>query len=147
MTRNIDGLSLSGEKEIPPVSWTLRSLENKYATDWEDWLSLRLDVSRKGGYKPKDGRGDDRMRRFVRWLFTSCDAEVVIISGHSLWFRRFFQEYLARESKCEGKKSKIMNGGVVAVDFTKYELGSGLTRMVASEVTVVCGGFDLKKKR
>ena len=127
MTRNIDGISLSYEHERPPLSLSMRGLENEYNVDWDAWFDERVSVETKDGFKSPDRRGDDRMRSFVHWLFQQSQ-DTVIVSGHSLWNRCFFKAYLPRQLHHPGKVEKIANGGAIALKFSKFKTQSGLTR-------------------
>eukprot|EP00484_Ammonia_sp_Unknown_P001181 CAMPEP_0197022180 /NCGR_PEP_ID=MMETSP1384-20130603/3069_1 /TAXON_ID=29189 /ORGANISM="Ammonia sp." /LENGTH=373 /DNA_ID=CAMNT_0042450163 /DNA_START=106 /DNA_END=1227 /DNA_ORIENTATION=+ len=146
MTRNIDGLSLSYEHERPPLSLSMRSLENEFGVDWESWFDDRIGVESKAGFKSPDRRGDDRMRTFVHWLFQQ-PQDTVIVSGHSLWNRFFFQAYLPRNLDHPGKVQKIANGGVIAVKLMKFKVQPGLTRYAidAKSILPIVKDFERKK--
>lgn len=152
MTRNVDGLSLSYVNELPPLSWSMRQLENTFNVDWELWFNTRLNVSEKDGFKCLQRRGDDRMRSFTQYLFSSVnqDVDTFIVSGHSLWNRMFFRAFLPKNCMHAGKNQKICNGGVVACDFTKYRLVNGMTRyrIDPKSIQIVFKGFQpIPKKK
>lgn len=146
MTRNVDGISLSYEKERPPLSLPMRSLENEFNVDWDSWFDERITCGTKAGFKSPDRRGDDRMRNFVTWLFQQ-PQDVIILSGHSLWNRCFFRQYLPRSLQHPGKTQKIANGGVVAVKFNKLKIQPGLTRYAidAKSIMPIVKNFEKKK--
>jgi len=138
-------MSLCGKYEIPPVSTALKAKRRNNVKDWQEWLSYRLDVSYKDGFKSSHVRGDDRVRTFVSWLFsTVCDYDTVIICGHSLWFRYFFQAYLPRDSKHVAKVNKIQNAGVIGLDFVRYEMDDGNVRyrIEPETITAIYKGFE-----
>merc|ERR1712087_178313 len=51
MTRNVDGVSLSWEQERPPLSLSMRGLENEFNVDWDVWFDERVSVETKDGFK------------------------------------------------------------------------------------------------
>jgi len=148
MTRNVDGVSLSWERERPPLSLSMRTLEGQFEVDWDQWLDDCTVLTEKAGFKSPDRRGDDRMRTFVQWLFEQ-PQDVVIVSGHSLWNRCFFQAFLPKDSQHPGKIEKIANGGVVAVQFSRLKVKPGVTRYAIHEdsITEIIKGFEFKKRR
>ena len=77
------------------------------------------------------------------------NANIIIISGHSLWFRSFFKAYLPRESNFEGKINKIANGGIVACQVTQYEFPDGSLKHCIHQNTILAihKGFEMPKKK
>ena len=67
----------------------------------------------------------------------------VIVGGHSLWFKSYFQNFLPFSSKHVAKQKKIINGGVVAFDLVKVTTTQyGDKYMVdPNSIKVVYGGF------
>jgi len=125
-------------------------IRKKYSINFEEWLLSRLEMSNHDGYKSKDLRGDERLQTFINWLFNTknlCDT--IIISGHSLWLRKFFQAYLPNKFNYDGKTQKIVNGGVIACEFTKYELQNQIIRykIEPNSCQTIVGGFEAEKKR
>ena len=157
MTRNVDGLSISSEKEIPALSWTMRSLENivtkssKNNMDWENWLWNRLELSNKNGYKSDKKRGDERMKAFFSFIFNHDydDKKYIIVSGHSLYFKNLFRGYLPKLSNCQGKTCKISNGGIVSIKLSKLILKDGKIRyrIDNDSVLTIYKGFDPPKNK
>ncbi|ETO09421.1 hypothetical protein RFI_27957 [Reticulomyxa filosa] len=152
VTSNVDGMSLSGYCEFPPLSITMRLHgPNKHQVkDWEEWLSSRLNVSHKESFKPSFARADDRMRAFVSWVFSNNCSEFdnVVLCGHSLWFRYFFEAYLPRNSIHTAKKNKIQNTGAIALDFIKCEMNDGSVRfrIEPDSIVVIHRGFETSSK-
>eukprot|EP00485_Elphidium_margaritaceum_P000951 CAMPEP_0202693924 /NCGR_PEP_ID=MMETSP1385-20130828/7921_1 /ASSEMBLY_ACC=CAM_ASM_000861 /TAXON_ID=933848 /ORGANISM="Elphidium margaritaceum" /LENGTH=348 /DNA_ID=CAMNT_0049349685 /DNA_START=153 /DNA_END=1200 /DNA_ORIENTATION=+ len=146
MTRNIDGVSLSYEYERPPLSLSMRGLEDEFDVDWEQWFDERIVADQKAGFKSPHRRGDDRMRSFVSWMFQQ-PQDTFIVSGHSLWNRFFFQAYLPRTLQHRGKVQKIANGGVIAVKLMEIKVQPGLTRYVidADSIVPIVKDFERKK--
>jgi len=66
----------------------------------------------------------------------------VIVSGHSLWFKYFFQTFLPKRSEHMAKSHKIQNTGIVA-----FTLEGGLHdaeplfRIPPASITQVYKGF------
>lgn len=83
------------------------------------------------------------MLDFNKHVFSSAVREEhVIVGGHSLWFKSFFQNFLPFSSKHISKKKKIVNGGVVAFDLVKATTQYGDRYMVdPKSIKVVYGGF------
>ena len=73
----------------------------------------KLDMSLHVGSKDVKSNGLIRMLEFNEWLFNSNEAEIVVVVGHSLWFKSFFNEFLPRASELEVKKKKLPNCGMV----------------------------------
>ena len=67
----------------------------------------------------------------------------VIVGGHSLWFKSYFQNFLPFSSNHVAKQKKIINGGVVAFDLVKVTTTQyGDKYMVdPNSIKVVYGGF------
>lgn len=80
-------------------------------------LDTLIDTENNGGNKPIFGTGLQRLQAFSKWAMDRPE-EVIIVAGHSLWFRHFFRTYLAgaelSELAQEAKDLKMCNGGAVA---------------------------------
>jgi hypothetical protein len=88
-----------------------------------------------------------------QWLFSSrVKQDVVILSGHSLWFKSYFNEYLPNDFKValhrsgaaqpgsltlrplfalvqhDAKKKKMRNGAIVCFDVDCYRTADGKVR-------------------
>jgi hypothetical protein len=86
------------------------------------------------------------LKEFCRWVFDR-DETTVIAAGHSLYFRYFFQTFLAHSSTHDSKLSKLGNGAVVS--FTLWEGESGYV-IDEPSITVLHGHFEqtsAKKKK
>lgn len=96
------------------------------------------------GNKPVTTNGLKRMNLFCDFVFTpSVKEDYVIIGGHSLWFRSFFQTFLPHEFNHISKKKKIVNGGIVAFELMKANTDNDSTTYMIDpkSVSVVYGGF------
>lgn len=68
----------------------------------------------------------------------------VIATGHSLYFRSFFQTFLPRSTEHISKKKKMVNAGTVAFNISKaMHEGKPVYRIDPESITVVYGGFAL----
>lgn len=137
ISRNVDTISLAKPLGVPDLSHTESKLEGFSATD-------TCDPKYNYGNKPVLGTGLTRMQAFAEWAMNRPES-TIIVGGHSLWFRFFFQTFLPLDEDPLGAKTKkIHNTGVVAFDL----MGSrGSYRIIPKSVTVVHLGFDDKVKK
>jgi len=98
--------------------------------------------------------GQQRLEEFCEWVFAESGPATllptVIVTGHSLWFRTFFQAYLPHTSSHESKHAKIVNCGVVAFDLELLEDehgGPSEYRIVQDSILVMHGGFEAKRSK
>ena len=105
ISTNIDTLSLTPAFTAPSLPNVSPDLAR------ED----RFDVSFNSGNKLLRGNGLQRMQAFAEWAFKR-DEDVIIVGGHSLWFKYFFREFLPSSANpYDARDVKIANGGVVAL--------------------------------
>lgn len=139
ISRNVDAISLADDKGIPDLHSFEKQLSGFNALE-------RIDSSYNDGNKPVFGNGLTRLQAFSDWAMQRPE-KTIIIGGHSLWFRFFFQTYLPEGVKgvaLEARTHKVHNTGVVAFDLT----GAGKHyKIVPDSVKVVYKGFDNKKKK
>jgi len=137
VSRNVDTISLASPLGVPVLPHTEKALDGfKAATS--------LDSAFNYGNKPVFGTGLTRMQSFASWAMARPE-NTIIVGGHSLWFRFFFQTYLPRdEDPLLAKTLKIHNTGVVAFDLVGRD---GAFKIPPKSVTVVYKGFDDKKKK
>ena len=111
--------------------------------DFQHVFTNQVDMSLHSGNKPIGTNGLKRMNLFCDFLFSpSVTEDYVIVGGHSLWFRSFFQTFLPYKSSHISKKKKIVNGGVVAFEFVKANTKNGPRYMIdPKSIDVVYGGF------
>eukprot|EP00316_Scyphosphaera_apsteinii_P015590 CAMPEP_0119322334 /NCGR_PEP_ID=MMETSP1333-20130426/57876_1 /TAXON_ID=418940 /ORGANISM="Scyphosphaera apsteinii, Strain RCC1455" /LENGTH=394 /DNA_ID=CAMNT_0007329533 /DNA_START=10 /DNA_END=1195 /DNA_ORIENTATION=+ len=101
ISRNFDTQSLAPTHTAPRVSGTAE-LE----------ASLTFEPSFNEGNKGLSLTGHKRLHKFAQWVCKQ-DFQTVIVAGHSLWFRTFFQVYLPKSFDHVCKRHKIVNCGVV----------------------------------
>eukprot|EP00281_Chroomonas_sp_CCMP1168_P033158 CAMPEP_0206244836 /NCGR_PEP_ID=MMETSP0047_2-20121206/18375_1 /ASSEMBLY_ACC=CAM_ASM_000192 /TAXON_ID=195065 /ORGANISM="Chroomonas mesostigmatica_cf, Strain CCMP1168" /LENGTH=348 /DNA_ID=CAMNT_0053670093 /DNA_START=57 /DNA_END=1103 /DNA_ORIENTATION=+ len=139
ISRNIDTFSLSHLKTLPPLLNLGASLEYpQFEAD------KRFEVSENKGQKEVFENAMDRITRFAEWLHTSKEAQghTVIVGGHSLYFKTFFQCYVGKSIDHISKKKKIVNGGAVAFTFEKgIADGQTVYRVDPSSINIITGGF------
>lgn len=104
--RNIDTLTISEAYGIssPALSRAVRGEKH------HDEL---FNVSENHGNKAVLGSGRDRLERFAQWVFQQ-PQDVIVVYGHSLWFRSFCQEFFPRDVYHENKSAKLRNCAVVS---------------------------------
>uniref|UniRef100_A0A0G4GW00 Uncharacterized protein n=1 Tax=Chromera velia CCMP2878 TaxID=1169474 RepID=A0A0G4GW00_9ALVE len=155
MTRNIDGISMAPALSVPPVPHTetgrlakqvhrLASLEKPMHELYE----ASLDPSDNQGNKPFSSRISDRIRQFADWCFDAekCKKPVVIIGGHSGFFKHLLRKYLPANVQHPGKETKISNCGIVKVEIQKLQLGDQTGYYIDPQsIEEIHGGFITKK--
>lgn len=148
VSRNVDTLALAPpftEISLPGIA---EHIPDETALD----LTHVLDVSDSSGNKPIFGTGLQRLQRFCEWS-SERQEEMVIVAGHSLWFRHFFKTYLPKkvreELATQAKTLKMKNGGAVGFDleFGQVQGGQVVFRIDPASIAIVHGGFDVKKKK
>lgn len=86
--------------------------------------------------------GKSRIEEFNKWAMESQEDNI-IVGGHSLWFKQYFNLYLPFDSTHTAKKEKIVNSGVVAFDLYKLK-GEKAYYIDPNSMEVVYGGFTKK---
>ena len=140
ISRNPDTLSITPAHTPIQASWVDKT---STVCDFQEIFTNQVDMSIHTGNKPLDTNGLKRMKDFCDYLFTaSVREDYVIVGGHSLWFRCFFQTFLPYTFAHISKKKKMVNGAVVCFDLLKTNTKSGPVYMIDSEtVYTVYGGF------
>ncbi|KAJ8610178.1 hypothetical protein CTAYLR_008740 [Chrysophaeum taylorii] len=109
ISTNIDTLSLTPPLKAPII----------------DFPEDRFDVTYNSGNKSLRGNGLKRMLAFAEWALKR-DEDVIVVGGHSLWFRSFFREFLPKASNpFSARDVKIANGGVVAITLQRGTINNG----------------------
>ncbi|KUF78143.1 hypothetical protein AM587_10016369 [Phytophthora nicotianae] len=83
-----------------------------------------FNVAESHGNKAVLGSGRDRLMTFAQWVFKQQN-NVVVVYGHSLWFRAFFREFFPRDVYHEAKSTKMKNCGVVTFMLEEHNRGGG----------------------
>jgi hypothetical protein len=135
---NPDALSIAPPKAPLVTSFTDSDrVKDIYAT--------QTDTSQNIGNKPLKSNGLVRMEAFCKLLFdgTHVPANNVLCTGHSYWFRAFFQTYLPRDFTHVCKKKKLINGGVVGFTLwhKKTDKGEDKYMIDPNSLVTLYGGF------
>jgi len=141
ISRNPDTLSITPAHTPIQASWIDKTSN---LCDFQSTFFHQVDMSLHAGNKPLNTNGLKRMREFCDFVFSpSVKEDHVIVGGHSIWFRAFFNAFLPYKEEHVGKKKKIVNCGIVALTLIKYTRPSGQpTYMIdPKSVEVVYGGF------
>lgn len=103
------------------------------------------DVTQNHGNKSRSFYGIKRLKAFNEWAFKRPE-EVIIIGGHSLWFKYYFQTYLPHSCTHEAKTKKITNSGAIAFTVHSHNTGEieDLYRIDPDSITQVSGGFTVR---
>jgi hypothetical protein len=91
LSRNVDTYALSEANSVPDLPF-----ERIYphCGGKDSFLPEKVfETSDNFGNKTYNFYGIKRLRSFNEWVFKR-DEEVVIVGGHSLWFKHFFQTYM-----------------------------------------------------
>eukprot|EP00586_Coscinodiscus_wailesii_P010250 CAMPEP_0172495844 /NCGR_PEP_ID=MMETSP1066-20121228/78850_1 /TAXON_ID=671091 /ORGANISM="Coscinodiscus wailesii, Strain CCMP2513" /LENGTH=332 /DNA_ID=CAMNT_0013267813 /DNA_START=270 /DNA_END=1268 /DNA_ORIENTATION=- len=139
ISRNPDTLSLTPAHAVVTPSWI--DCESKMC-DMKELMAERVDVSMNRGNKPVDTNGLKRMTEFCKYAFEQKDYEVLIVGGHSIWFRSFFRTFLPKVIRHIGKDKKIVNGGTVALTLVRARFPNEDKYVIdPGSVSVIYGGF------
>jgi hypothetical protein len=134
---NPDALSIAPAKSPLVTAFTDSDrVKEIYAT--------QADTSLNQGNKPLNSNGLLRMQAFCKLLFDGehIPAENVLCTGHSYWFRAFFQTYLPKDFDHICKKKKLINGGVVGFTMWHKKVdGSDKYMIDPNSLVVLYGGF------
>ena len=134
ISRNFDTLSIARPHEAPPLG----------VEGGLDAVDVALDAATNRGNKSLSFTGAKRLDDFAAWATAQESGATLVLGGHSLWFRSFFQMYLPRKEEHECKKRKIVNCGAVAFDLQLRRGAGGAPayRIDPDSIRVVYGGFQ-----
>jgi hypothetical protein len=142
ISRNIDTKALAPRGTVPDLHVIGKHCENF------DPEAL-YDVSENLGNKTSYFNGVKRLKAFNDWAFKRSE-DVIIVGGHSLWFKYYFQMYLPHSSNHPGKDKKIENTGMVALTVQRWaDATTGAVlgyRVDPNTIEVVYRGFMVKNK-
>jgi len=121
-------------------------------TDSEDVKNIyanQTDTSLNKGNKEITSNGLKRMDSFCKMLFSDDGnvlgkADNVLCTGHSYWFRAFFQTYLPADFQHVCKTKKLVNGGLAGFTLchTKVKAtGEDKYMIDPTSLTVLYAGF------
>jgi hypothetical protein len=137
ISRNPDALCITPPYGSVVPAWTdpVASLQPIY--------DQQVDTCMHTGNKPVASNGLLRIQEFCRIVFTEIHKDSVIVGGHSLWFRSFFQTYLPKNNTHVAKKKKLVNGGVVGFTLLRIEVTPSQVEYMIDPASIVVlhGGF------
>jgi len=138
ISRNPDALTILTAKDSTlKCAWT----DPPFLSDI---LTHQTDTSLNHGNKPIDSNGFKRIQSFCDLLFSDIvNKDAVVVAGHSLWFRSFFQTYLPYNFEHIAKKKKLINGGCVGLVLQRVKAKEGTFKYMIDpkSITVLHGGF------
>jgi hypothetical protein len=136
MSTNPDALSIHPPKQPLITSWIDSDrVKDIYAT--------QCDTALNTGNKTLKSNGLQRMQGFNSIVFDNIHADAVIATGHSYWFRAFFQTHLPWTFEHVSKKKKLINGGAVGFTLmrTKTPKGDYAYMVDPNSLVTLYGGF------
>jgi broad specificity phosphatase PhoE len=137
ISRNFDTLGLAPAAEAPKRDATLELRAP----------ATKFDPSANGGNKSFSFDGMARVHAFAKW---ACDRpeSTIIVGGHSLWFKSFFNVFLPPDSDHQAKSRKLVNCGIVGFTLQagRDARGNAKYRVDPASLAVVYGGFETKGK-
>jgi len=144
ISRNVDTLALAPPRESPQIP--VAEGRQKYMGDiMSHFYRTRFDTRLNNGNKALGQKAIKRHEEFIKWMLQQNETDMVVVLGHSLWFREFFKSYLPKASNHVAKKEKMVNCGCVAFDF--YRDSKNVHRIPPDSIKVIHGGFAEKKKK
>jgi len=146
ISRNVDTLSLTPKLAAPEIPATEANL--KHMGDlMSHFYRTRFDKRHNKGNKSLKQKAIKRQEEFVKWLLDQAKGEtdMIVVLGHSLWFREFFKSYLPKASQHVAKKEKMVNCGCIAFDF--YKDSKNVYRIPPDSIKEIYGGFADKSKK
>ena len=136
------------EASINPDALSIHPPKGPLVSSWMDServkeiYSTQCDPTRNLGNKPLKGNALQRMERFCDMVFEEFDATAIVATGHSYWFRAFFQTYLPKTFDHVSKKKKLINGGIAGFTLLRKKTERGYKYMIDStSLVVLYGGF------
>ncbi|CAM9185913.1 unnamed protein product, partial [Ectocarpus fasciculatus] len=141
ISRNVDTKALADARALPVLDRI-----SSHCGDEGDFVPEDVyDTSENHGNKTTAYYGIKRLKAFNEWAFLRKET-TIIVGGHSLWFKHFFQTYLPFSSNHVSKNKKIVNSGVMAFTLHRWEdeFGAPSYRIDPESFETVYGGFTTK---
>ena len=136
------------EVSFNPDALSIHPAKAPLVTSWMDSERTKeiyreqCDTSKNMGNKPLESNGLMRLESFSKLIFDDVDAPNVVATGHSYWFRAFFQTYLPSDFDHVAKKKKLINGGCAGFTFKRKKVGNEYKYMIEPKsIQVLYGGF------
>lgn len=140
ISRNVDTYALSAAGTVADLPF------NRISPHCEAFSPTKVyEASQNFGNKRRDFYGIKRLRAFGEWAMAQPE-EIIIVGGHSLWFKYFFQTFMPHASKHDAKTKKITNSGVVSFTLhaAKGDDGTLQYRIDPATIQTIYGGFTTK---
>jgi hypothetical protein len=139
ISRNVDTCSIAPVNSVPDLPFARIA---PHCGGHDKCNTKLFNTSMNTGNKTLSNKGKDRIEEFNKWAF-ECEEDTIIVGGHSLWFKSYFNLYLPYNSTHKAKTEKITNSGVIA--FTIHKSVSGKDYFIDPEsIETVYGGFTKK---
>jgi bisphosphoglycerate-dependent phosphoglycerate mutase len=144
ISRNVDTFQLSPSQAIADLPF--ERLYSHCGGKEKLVVDNVFDTSSNYGNKSFTFNGGKRLLAFNDWAFQQQDISTIIVGGHSLWFKNFFQTFLPHQFEHDAKNKKITNSGMVAFELHAHDMGDGSTqyRIDPESIVVLYGGFTSK---
>lgn len=144
---NPDALTILPPRGVAHPTWCDDNIDGLSPGTFTNLVDTRYHT----GNKSLDSNGLLRLNEFCANIFDSSKLpkDTIIATGHSLFFRSFFQLFLPREMEHISKKKKMVNGGTVMVTLVEATLGKDGSKeymIDPSSIVVVYGGFGKHTK-
>mmetsp|Transcript_57557 Transcript_57557/g.134852 ORF Transcript_57557/g.134852 Transcript_57557/m.134852 type:complete len:410 (-) Transcript_57557:105-1334(-) len=152
ISRNVDALATTPANSLPRLPGkeaSMRRMGGLMSFFYRNCLDKKFNL----GNKPLKMRGRERQDAFVKWVFSkdpkadSNQADLIIVCGHSLWFREFFRSFLPQDFPHVAKTSKMANCACVAFDLYRADDVVQTVRIAPESIKVVYLGFEGQKKK
>jgi len=148
ISRNPDALTILPPRGVAHPTWCDEDISGFIP---QTSFGGMIDTKYHTGNKSVNSTGLIRLEQFCHDIFDNAKLpkDVIIATGHSLFFRSVFQVYLPRGYEHISKKKKLVNGGTVMVTLREAtETGSGKKEYMIDErsVVMVYGGFGKHTK-
>lgn len=143
ISRNIDTYSISAPKTVADLPFD--RIHPYCNPDTPFNPDAVYNTEENFGQKKRSFYGIKRFKAFNEWIFARKE-DAIIVGGHSLWFKYFFQTYLPHHFHHDAKNKKIANSGVVAFTLHAYTADDGEKhyRIEPTSLVSVYGGFTSK---
>lgn len=141
ISRNIDTKALAATHALP----VLDRIAHHCGHDDVFVPEKVYDASENHGNKTTAYYGIKRLKAFNDWAFLRKES-TIIVGGHSLWFKHFFQTFVPFHVNHPSKNQKLVNSGVVSFTLHRCEdeFGAPSYRIDPSTIETVYGGFTSK---
>ena len=107
INRNVDTCALSKPNTVADLPF---SRVSPHCGGSDSCNASSFNTSLNHGSKALSVRGKSRIEDFNKWAM-ECSEDTIIVGGHSLWFKQFFNLYLPFDCKHGAKDEAHQLGG------------------------------------